>query len=130
MSTPYLSPRQRRILWHRAQGLSGPQIARVEAIAVGTVAYHEQVLVTRLRARNIVHAIHLGHLAALIGSRPDCGDRAAYLRHLRRREVACTACKAANALHAVAQRAGELALPNPAQRPTASTGSGAVVADP
>jgi DNA-binding CsgD family transcriptional regulator len=101
-----LSARQRAILWHRAQGLSGPQIARVLDIAVGTIAYHEQVIVTRLRARNITHAVHLGH--ELIGTYPDCGKRAAYLRHLRHGDPPCDACKAANAAHAVDQRAGRL----------------------
>ncbi|WLQ60848.1 hypothetical protein [Streptomyces poriferorum] len=48
------------------------------------------------------------HLQHLIGARPDCGDRAAYLRHLRRHEPTCPACKAANAEHGIAQRAGTL----------------------
>ncbi|MEU0979077.1 LuxR C-terminal-related transcriptional regulator [Streptomyces griseus] len=103
-----LSPRQRTILWHRAQGLSGPQIAHTMHLAVATISYHERIICHTLRATNITHAVHLGHLTHLIGSRPDCGDRAAYLRHLRRKERACTACKAANAEHAVAQRAGRL----------------------
>ena len=104
-----LSVRQRQILWLRAQGLSGPQIARREHIAIGTLAYHEQVIVTRLEARNITHAVHLAGMAGLIGEREDCGDRAAYLRHLRRREDACLACRAANARHEADRRAGRLA---------------------
>lgn len=103
-----LSPRQREILWHRAQGLSGPQIARETHLAVATISYHERIICHTLRATNITHAVHLGHLQHLIGARPDCGDRAAYLRHLRRHEPTCPACKAANAEHAVAQRAGTL----------------------
>jgi len=103
-----LSSRQKTILWHRAQGLTGPQIARQMCLAVATVNYHEQMICHALEAVNITHAVHLGHLQHLIGSRPDCGDRAAYLRHLRRKEQACPACKAANAEHAVAQRAGQL----------------------
>lgn len=105
-----LSARQRAILWHRAQGLSGPQIARTLDIAIGTLAYHEQVIVTRLRAKNITHAVHLGH--DLIGTYPDCGTRAAYLRHLRHGNPACDDCKAANAAHAVEQRAGLLTPPS------------------
>ncbi|WP_030975188.1 LuxR C-terminal-related transcriptional regulator [Streptomyces sp. NRRL S-1824] len=104
-----LSARQQAILWHRAQGLTGPQIARTLGIAIGTLAYHEQVIVTRLRARNITHAVHLGH--ELIGTYPDCGKRATYPRHLRHDNLPCDACKAANAAHAVDQRAGRLAPP-------------------
>ncbi|MFI2354724.1 LuxR C-terminal-related transcriptional regulator [Streptomyces anulatus] len=103
-----LSPRQRTILWHRAQGLTGPQIAHTMHLAVATISYHERIICHTLRATNITHAVHLGHLHHLIDSRPDCGDRAAYLRHLRRKERACPACKAANAEHSVAQRAGQL----------------------
>lgn len=106
--TADLSERQRRILWLRAQGLSGPQAARHECIAVGTLAYHEQVIVTRLRARNITHAVHLATLADMLGPRIDCGDRAAYLRHIRRKEPTDRACRAAHARHAVLQRAGLL----------------------
>lgn len=109
MPGPELSDRQRTILWHRAQGLSGPQIARTERIAVSTVDWHERVIRHALDAQNITHAVHLAHVAGLIGTYPDCGDRNAYLRHLRRREPTCTACRAANARHAVDQRAGRLA---------------------
>lgn len=104
-----LSDRQRLILWHRAQGLSGPQIARTECIAISTVDWHERVIRHVLGAQNITHAVHLAGMAGLIGERPDCGDRAAYLRHLRRGDTPCIACRAANARHAVDQRAGRLA---------------------
>ncbi|MFE4671071.1 helix-turn-helix transcriptional regulator [Streptomyces sp. NPDC056723] len=66
-------------------------------------------LARKLGARNISHAVHLATAASLIGTSPDCGDRAAYLRHLRRGEDPCAPCRAANARHAVAQRAGQLA---------------------
>lgn len=103
-----LSDRQRRILWHRAQGLSGPQVARAEHIAVGTVDWHERVIRHALHAANITNAVWVATLAGLIGQYPDCGDRAAYLRHLRRKETPCPACRAANARHGVEQRAGRL----------------------
>lgn len=106
-----MSSRQRAVLWHRAHGLSGPQIARVLGIAVSTVDYHERVVCHLLRAVNITHAVHLGHLADAIGEWADCGTRAAYLRHMRRGGPACRACRAANAAHGVAQRAGELVAP-------------------
>lgn len=104
-----LSDRQRRILWLRAQGLSGPQIARREHIAVGTVDYHERVIVACLQARNITHAVHLAGMTGVIGAHEDCGDRAAYLRHLRHHETPCPACRGANAHHEAARRAGQLA---------------------
>lgn len=107
--TDLLSERQRRILWHRAQGLSGPQIARLEYVAVSTVDWHERVIRHVLGARNITHAVHLATLSGLIGARIDCGDRPAYLRHLRRGEPTDLACRLANARHSVEQRAARLA---------------------
>ena len=103
-----LSERQHRILWLRAQGLSGPQVARVEHIAVSTVDWHERVIRHVLEARNITHAVHLATAADMLGPRIDCGDRAAYLRHIRRKEPTDRACRAAHAQHAVLQRAGLL----------------------
>ncbi|MFK0182024.1 response regulator transcription factor [Streptomyces xanthochromogenes] len=108
-----LTSRQREVLWHRAQGLTGPQIARVLSLAVSTVSYREKCIVHALDARNVMHAVHLATEQHLIGARPDCGDRAAYLRHRRRGETPCSACKAANARHGVEQRAGLLARPAP-----------------
>lgn len=108
MISAELSVRQRRILWLRAQGLSGPQIARVEHIAVSTVDWHERVIRHVLEARNITHAVHLATAADMLGPRIDCGDRAAYLRHIRRKEPTDRACRAAHARHAVMQRTGAL----------------------
>lgn len=62
----------------------------------------------KLGARNITNAVWVATLTGVIGRYPDCGDRAAYLRHLRRKETPCPACRAANARHGVAQRAGQL----------------------
>lgn len=65
----------------------------------------------KLGARNITHAVHLAHHVGLL---PDCqGDRASYLRHLKRGEPTHAICRAANAEHAVEQRAGRLAAPQP-----------------
>lgn len=108
-----LTARQREVLWHRAQGLTGPQIARVLSLAVSTVSYRERCIVHVLDARNITHAVYLATEQHLIGARLDCGDRAAYVRHRRRGEIPCAACKAANARHGVEQRAGLLTRPAP-----------------
>lgn len=108
-ATHALTDRQRLILWHRAQGASGPQIARTLQLAVSTVDWHERVIRHVLDARNITHAVHLATAAGLVGEHPDCGTRAAYLRHLRRKAKPCFACRAANARHGVEQRAGRLA---------------------
>lgn len=92
--TDGLSDRQRAILTHRAEGLSGPQIAQLLHIAIGTLAYHEQVIVTRLGARNITHAILLGCQAGLLDGRPRRhGDHAGYAAHASRGEQPCDACK-------------------------------------
>jgi DNA-binding CsgD family transcriptional regulator len=105
---PELTERQRRILWHRSQGLSARKVAAAEHLATGTVSWHESVIRTRLGARDMTHAVHLATLLGVIGQYLDCIDRASYLRHLRRGEAPCPACKAANARHGVEQRAGRL----------------------
>ncbi|MCA1224103.1 LuxR C-terminal-related transcriptional regulator [Streptomyces sp. 8L] len=79
---PDLSDRQRAILWHRAQGLTGPQIARTEHISVSTLAYHEQVITLRLGARNITHAVHLATSQRLFTSTPQSSSDSDHLGDL------------------------------------------------
>ncbi|WP_159030388.1 LuxR C-terminal-related transcriptional regulator [Streptomyces sp. CB01201] len=100
-----LTAQQREVLWLRAQGLSGPQIARHLSLAVSTIDYRERCIVHALDAANITNAVHLATAEGLIGRYADCGDRAAYLRHWRRGEIACPACKAANARRQAERRA-------------------------
>lgn len=114
---PALSERQLRILRLRADGLSGPQVARAEGIALGTLAHHEEVLRTRLGARNMTQAVARGYEEGLLRKprrrrRPlpeRHGDRAGYQRHLRRRELACAACLAGNSAYEVGRRAARKA---------------------
>lgn len=102
-NAPHLSDRQAEILRHRAHGATRAEIAAVMYLAVGTVDYHERVIVTQLRARNITHAVHLAHRAGLLTPYDDCGDRNAYDRHRYRGEVPDPACRAANAARSRAQ---------------------------
>jgi DNA-binding CsgD family transcriptional regulator len=87
-----LSDRQRRILWHRAQGLSGPQIARAERIAVSTVDWHERVIRHVLGAQNMTHAVNLAWEAGLLRAERH-GDHAGYAAHARRGEPPCDDCR-------------------------------------
>lgn len=105
---PDLTPNERAVLWGAAQGETYARIASRLGYAEKSVNKMAFRLARKLDARSITHAVHLAHIRGLIGTYPDCGDRAAYLRHLRRREPTCTACRAANARHAVDQRAGRL----------------------
>lgn len=82
-----LSERQMAVLRHAADGASIPETATALHLAVGTVHYHQQVICTRLRARNIRHAVHLAHLLGLLGARQEShGDHAGYARHVYRGE--------------------------------------------
>lgn len=82
-----LSDRQMAVLHHAATGASIPETATALHLAVGTVHYHQQVICTRLRARNIRHAVHLAHLLGLLGARQEShGDHAGYARHVYRGE--------------------------------------------
>lgn len=100
---------ERLVLWHAAHGHSYASMARLLGYTRQSMVNVGCRAVRKLGATNITNAVYRGAEAHLIGALPDCGDRAAYLRHLRRKEPACPACKAANAEHAVAQRAGLLA---------------------
>lgn len=113
-----LSKLERKVLWHAAQGLTVAATARALGKSAPAVQDARHRLLGKLDATSVVQAVHLAHVAGLIGTYADCGDRAAYLRHLRRRDPTCTACRAANARNAQAQR-------DAAQRPGAGTGSGA-----
>ena len=104
-----LSRLERTVLWHAAQGLTIAATARAMDKSAPAVQDARHRLLKKLDAASIVHAVHLAGMAGLIGQYPDCGDRAAYLRHLRRREPACLACRAANAVHEADRRAGRLA---------------------
>ncbi|MGW4050831.1 helix-turn-helix domain-containing protein [Streptomyces sp. NPDC004779] len=93
-----LSDRQVQILQLRAEGYSGPQIARTVGIAVGTVDWHERVIVARLGARNIANAVLLGCQAGILDGRPRRhGDHAGYEAHRRRGEdpTKCERCHTA-----------------------------------
>ncbi|NJA56691.1 response regulator transcription factor [Streptomyces sp. NEAU-H3] len=102
---PYLTDRQLNVLRHTADGLSIPETARIMHLAVSTVHYHQQVIVTRLHARNITAAILLACRAGLLDGRPQRhGDHAGYEAHMRRGEKACDACYWAERAYRKAQR--------------------------
>ncbi|MFD4921184.1 response regulator transcription factor [Streptomyces goshikiensis] len=113
-----LSELETQVLRLAARGSTIAAIARTLGSTPPAVQDSRHRLMAKLGARNIAHAVHLGTLLGLIGQYSDCGDRAAYLRHLRRKEAACPACKLANARHAVDQRAGRLAVQQSSQRPS------------
>ncbi|MFW3477415.1 response regulator transcription factor [Streptomyces microflavus] len=54
-----LSPRQTEILQHIAAGLNIPETAHTMHLAVSTVHYHQQVILTVLKARNLTNAVFL-----------------------------------------------------------------------
>lgn len=88
-----LSPRQQEVLGHAANGLSIPETARAMHLAVGTVHYHQQVVVTALRARNIMNAVFLACQAGLLDGRPRRhGDHAGFAAHRTRGEEPCESC--------------------------------------
>jgi DNA-binding CsgD family transcriptional regulator len=96
------------MLWHAAHGHTYASMARSLGYTRQSAANIGVRIVRKLGAANITNAVYLAVSNNLIGTHPDCGDRAAYLRHLRSKEPPCRACKNANATHAVAQRAGLL----------------------
>ena len=102
---PSLSANERTVLHRAARGHTYAVIARDLGLAEKSVSKIALRLNRKLGALNITHAVHLAHERRIVTERADCGDRAAYLRHLRRKEPACWRCLAANAAHEVEMRA-------------------------
>ena len=101
--TGELSDRQQRILRLRAEGLTGPQIARAENLAISTVDHHERVIVHVLRAVNITNAVHLAYQAGIL-RRERHGDHAGYTAHIRRHETPCDDCARGEIAYRAARR--------------------------
>ncbi len=99
-----LTFRQRRALWLSAQGWTADRTGRhlgITSRGVQDLLYKSTV---KFGALNITHAVFLATTHGQIGPHLDCGTRKAYLRHLRHRESACTACREANRAYVDAQR--------------------------
>lgn len=93
--TRALTDRQQEVLRHAADGLSIPETARAMHLAVGTIHYHQQVIVTALKARNMQNAVLLACQAGYLdGRRRRHGDHAGYAAHVHRGEDPCDDCKA------------------------------------
>jgi DNA-binding CsgD family transcriptional regulator len=91
-----LTGRQWELLQRVAHGATYRQLAAEWCIAEITVRVYGHRLMQALGASTIAHAVHIAHSRGLIGPKPDCGDRAAYARHIRRRDAPDMACLLAN----------------------------------
>jgi DNA-binding CsgD family transcriptional regulator len=127
-----LGPREEEVLNRVARGASYRQIGRDLGISENTSRGYGTSAITKLGAESMAHAVHLAHCAGLIGMYPDCGDRAAFLRHWRRGEIADIKCRRANADNAARQRAASTGPQEsvdvsgaPGPRPSAAGASGA-----
>lgn len=103
-----LTALERYTLWHLAQGMTYGSLARKRGRHVQTLKAEGARILVKLRAHNMTQAVFLAVDAGIIGRYLDCGTRNAYLRHRRRGESTCMACRLDNAEHSRAQRAGEL----------------------
>lgn len=123
---PVLTDTELAVLRGAAEGLTYAVIGRRLGLNEKSVSKIAVRVIRKLGARNITHAVHIGHSVGLLWR--DClGDRASYLRHLYRGEPTHAACRAANARHNAEQRARQAqeGLSAPASRPrSASTDSG------
>ena len=106
---PRLSENEREVLRRAAHGKTYAIIARELGLVEKSVSKIAFRMARKLGAHNITNAVHLAHELRVFTERADCGDRAAYLRHRRRREEACWRCLAANAAHEVEMRAARKA---------------------
>lgn len=101
-----LTERQRTALWLRAQGLTATAIGNrldPKVSAPGAQDLLHKVILN-LGARDSTHAVFLALITGVIGPYQDCGTRGAWLRHIRRQEQSCIACRKANTAYVRAQR--------------------------
>lgn len=98
-----LSPMEWDVLWYASQGHTNRSTGRKLGISEGAAMATRQRVCGKLQAVNIAQAIHTAMTRGIIGTYQDCGSRAAYAGHIRRRESACMACRLANADYTNAQ---------------------------
>lgn len=101
-----LTERQRTALWLRAQGLTATAIGnRLDPPTTrdGAQSTLHEVMI-KLDARDSTHAVFLALNTGVIGPYQDCGSRASWLRHIRRGEQSCIACRKANTAYVRGQR--------------------------
>jgi DNA-binding CsgD family transcriptional regulator len=94
---------ERDVLWMASQGFRAVAIAKQHHMSEGGVKNIYWRITHRLGTRNLVHSVAHGLITGIIGPYRDCGERRAYLRHLRRSETPCVACRLANATYVSAQ---------------------------
>ena len=106
---PPLPELERDVLWMASQGYRSEQIARQHSLDAGSVKNIYVSIAGRLGTRNLIHSVAHALITGVIGPYRDCGERRAYLRHLRRQETPCVACRLANATYVSAQTSAPLA---------------------
>lgn len=99
-----LDDRDRDLLWMASQGYSPGRMAHLRNESPEDSMQALKDIVLGMGAYNATHAVAVAIHTGLIGPGRDCGTRRAYLRHIRRRESACAACRRANADSAQEQR--------------------------
>lgn len=100
-----LSARQLEVLHHAANGLTIPETAQAMHLAVSTVHYHQQVILTALKARNVANAVLLACQAGVLDGRPRRhGDHAGFAAHVYRGEEPCEACWAGERVYRAGRR--------------------------
>lgn len=109
-----LTERQKTALWLRAQGLTATAIGgRLDppcSMAGAQDLLHKGM--QNLGAKDSTHAVFLALVTGIIGPYQDCGTRGSWLRHIRRQEQSCIACRKANTSYVRAQR-DAAPLPDP-----------------
>jgi DNA-binding CsgD family transcriptional regulator len=91
--TPSLTDREAEVLRHQADGTLLRELAAEMHLTISGVSSISMRVMHKLGARNIAHAVHLGHQLGLLESRPPRhGDHAGFMRHFRAGEEPCDDC--------------------------------------
>jgi DNA-binding CsgD family transcriptional regulator len=93
-----------------ARGASYKQVGRHRGVTTKAAESTGHRILVKLGALSMAHAVHIAHCRGIICMYPDCGDRAAYLRHIRRGETPGIMCRKAQARNSRERRARSKAL--------------------
>lgn len=116
-----LTARELDVLTRMANGSTYEAIGREYDRSVRTICWIGQVVMRKLGARSIAHAVLLACQAGILDGRPRRhGDHAGYAAHVYRGEdpTLCEPCRAGESAYRIARRAERRGT---AQRPIAST---------
>jgi DNA-binding CsgD family transcriptional regulator len=103
-----LTDREVWFLQRMATGMTYAALARRMYVSEARARGIGHEIIVKLGAANMVHAVHIAGMSGIIGMNEYCGDRAAYIRHVRHGETADVKCRKAQAEYSRGRRKNKI----------------------